>query len=155
MLFRSDRPLVPPLERRGIPARVLGSHAVAESHGYIVRSLGFAIAEPEASEVAAKDRDPEAWKQVWQERAIAAVGSAARLAFVHVLRVDSWGHHKGRGSSEYATAAVEADRIVAQPVATAPMAAPCGPQAESTSRSSRRAARAERLRLARYERRLD
>src|SRR5215470_711623 len=44
IVFRSDRPLVPPLDRRGIPAQVAGSIAIAENHGYIVRSLGFASA---------------------------------------------------------------------------------------------------------------
>ena len=33
IMFRSDRPLVPPLDRKGIPAQVAGSWAVAENHG--------------------------------------------------------------------------------------------------------------------------
>lgn len=120
VMFRSDRPLVPPLDRRGIPPRVLGSHAVAESHGYIVRSLGFAIAEPAAADRPVTDLDPEAWKEQWQASALAAVTSSTRLAFVHVLRVDTWGHRKGGASTEYASAASEADRILAQLYATAP-----------------------------------
>jgi hypothetical protein len=140
VVFRSDRPLVPPLDRRGLPARVLGSHAVAESHGYIVRSLGFQITEPHAAVGSppltsalppealrglampdlAKDLDPEAWKLAWQDRALAAVTSDARLAFVHVLRVDTWGHRKGQDSVEYATAAAQADALLARLVAAAP-----------------------------------
>lgn len=45
VVFRSDRPLVPPLAT-SIPAQVPGSRAVAESHGYIVRSIGFADVKP-------------------------------------------------------------------------------------------------------------
>jgi len=120
VVFRSDRPLVPPLDRRGIPARVPGSIAIAENHGYIVRSLGFAIAEPAATEVASRDRDPDGWAKMWQARAVEAVSSSARLAFVHVLRVDTWGHRKGAASVEYSGAAAESDAILAQLVAAAP-----------------------------------
>ncbi len=120
VMFRSDRPLVPPLDRRGIPARVPGSIAIAEHHGFIVRSLGFAVTEPAAAEVPAKDLDPEAWAQVWQARAVEAVSSGAKLAFVHILRVDYWGHKKGGASPEYATAAAESDAILAQLHAAAP-----------------------------------
>src|SRR5262245_20719184 len=59
IVFRSDRPIVPPLAT-SIPAHVPGSIAIAESHGYIVRSLGFATAEPIAGEAPAKDADPDA-----------------------------------------------------------------------------------------------
>lgn len=120
VVFRSDRPLQPPLDRRGMPARVIGSTAVAEHHGWIVRSLGFAHVEPEVGDKPALDRDPKAWEQAWQARAVAAVTSDTRLAFVHILRVDSWGHRKGSASPEYATAAAESDAILAQLVAAAP-----------------------------------
>lgn len=120
VLFRSDRPLTPPLDRRGIPARVLGSHAVAESHGFIVRSLGFSITEPMAGEQAHRDANSDIWKTLWKEQAIAAVASDTRLAFVHILRVDTWGHRRGHDSMEYAIAAGEADAMLAQLVATAP-----------------------------------
>jgi hypothetical protein len=120
VVFRSDRPLHPALDRRGIPARVLGSTAVAEHHGWIVRSLGFTHVEPEAGGKPELDRDPKAWEQIWQAQALAAVSSDTRLAFVHILRVDSWGHRKGAASKEYANAASEADAILAQLVAAAP-----------------------------------
>jgi hypothetical protein len=120
VMFRSDRPLVPPLDRRGIPARVIGSTAVAEHHGWIARSLGFSHTEPEQGARPELDRDPEPWKQVWQARALAAVSSDTRLAFVHILRVDTWGHRKGQASTEYASAASESDAILAQLVAAAP-----------------------------------
>lgn len=120
VVFRSDRPLQPALDRRGMPARVIGSTAVAEHHGWIVRSLGFAHVEPEVGDKPALDRDPKLWELAWQARAIAAVASDTRLAFVHILRVDSWGHRKGSASPEYAKAAAESDAILAQLVAAAP-----------------------------------
>jgi hypothetical protein len=120
VMFRSDRPLVPPLDRRGIPSHVLGSTAIAENHGWIARSLGFAHTEPEQGAHPELDLDPEPWKEVWQARALAAVASDTRLAFVHILRVDTWGHRKGQASTEYASAASESDAILAQLVAAAP-----------------------------------
>jgi hypothetical protein len=97
------------------------SIAIAESHGYIVRSLGFAVAEPAAADGAPhRDKDAEAWKKAWQARALEAVASPSRLAFVHILRVDTWGHRTGGNSSEYATAATESDAILAQLHAAAP-----------------------------------
>ena len=122
IVFRSARPLVPPLAT-GIPAQVPGSRAVAESHGYIVRSLGFADARPAAldAEHPELDADLETWKQdTWLTAARDAVTSDARLAFVHVLRVDTWGHRKGSGSAEYRQAASEADTIAGELVALAP-----------------------------------
>ena len=120
VVFRSDRPLVPPLAQ-SIPAQVPGSRAIAESHGYIVRSIGFADAEPAADAThAAKDADPAAWRAAWQARAKEAVASDARLAFVHVLRVDDWGHKTGRDSAGYRQAASEADAILAELYAAAP-----------------------------------
>jgi hypothetical protein len=122
IVFRSDRPLLPPLAT-SIPAQVPGSRAVAESHGYIVRSIGFADAKPAAldAEHPAKDANAEAWKTIdWLPAARDAVSSDARLAFVHVLRVDTWGHRKGGDSAEYRTAAGEADAILAELVARAP-----------------------------------
>jgi hypothetical protein len=121
IVFRSDRPLEPPLDERGIPAQVPGSHAVAEHHGYIVRSLGFALAEPAAAaEDPARDADPDAWQMRWQAAAHAAVASTSRLVFVHVLEVDTAGHHHGHGSPEYREAATRADTLLASLVADAP-----------------------------------
>ncbi len=112
VVFRSNRPLEPPLGKKGIPAQVPGSHAVAEYYGYIVRSLGFAIAEPAMDPQAnGKDLSPEEWKSQWQARALDAVKSAAPLVFVHLLRVDTAGHKHGVGV-EYVTAATESDAIV-------------------------------------------
>lgn len=120
VMFRSDRPLVPPLSS-SIPARVPGSVAVAEDHGFIVRSLGFSSALPAGVPGSpAKDLDPEPWKGAWQTTALDAVASDAKLAFVHILRVDTWGHKKGRDSAEYRNAASEADAILATMVAGAP-----------------------------------
>jgi hypothetical protein len=121
IMFRSDRPLEPPLDRQGIPAQVAGSHAVAQDHGYIVRSLGFAQVEPAADPVdTGRDADPEAWKAQWEAHAQAAVASDARLVFVHVLEVDTAGHHHGHDSPEYRDAATHADGVLASLVQTAP-----------------------------------
>jgi hypothetical protein len=121
IVFRSDRPLVPPLDARGIPAQVPGSHAVAEHHGYIVRSLGFAETEPAPDPTnPARDADSEAWQARWQAAAHAAVTSASRLVFVHVLAVDTAGHRHGHDSPEYRDAAAQADTLLASLVADAP-----------------------------------
>jgi hypothetical protein len=120
VVFRSDQPIVPPLAN-SIPARVGGSIAIAESHGYIVRSLGFARSEPAAQEAEpARDADADAWKTRWETQARDAVASDARLVFVHVLRVDVAGHRYGRDSDEYRATAREADAIVGALVAAAP-----------------------------------
>jgi hypothetical protein len=120
IVMRSDRPLVPPLVG-GIPARVPGSIAIAEDHGWIVRSLNFADTRPPADPSdPAKDADPVAWRKSWQARAHDAVVGDARLVFVHILRVDTIGHRVGRASPAYAATAGEADAIVADLVAAAP-----------------------------------
>ena len=110
---RSDRPLVPPLDRRGIPAQIAGSKAVAEDHAWIVRSLGFSSVEP------AKDDDPA---YDFAARAKAAVASDAPLVFVHVLRVDTAGHKFGGASKEYRDIALEADKLLDQLLAADPSA---------------------------------
>ena len=139
IVFRSDRPLVPPLDQRGIPAQVPGSIAIAESHGYIVRSLGFASASPPADPahpardapvhlkpsvveklVVPPDKDELEWSDLWRMRALGDVARDGRLVFVHVLEVDDAGHHFGHDSAEYATAAQNADRTLEQLVAAAP-----------------------------------
>ena len=112
VVFRSNRPLEPPLGTQGIPAQVANSRAVAEYYGYIVRSLGFASAQPAADPKAAgKDLLPEEWKTQWEARALEAVKSDAPLVFVHLLRVDTAGHKHGIGV-EYLKAATESDAIV-------------------------------------------
>jgi hypothetical protein len=116
---RYERPLEPPLA--GIPSQLDDSWAVAEDHGWIVRSLGFARVEPAADPASrVRDAEPEAWRGAWQTHARAAVASPARLAFVHILRVDTAGHHHGGDSPEYRAAAAEADAVLAALVAAAP-----------------------------------
>ena len=117
VVFRSDQPIVPPLAH-SIPRSVPGSLAVAENHGYIVRSIGFSQALPEGS--GAKDNDPKTWATQWEGAALSIVSSQAPLAFVHVLRVDTAGHKKGRDSNEYRNAAREADAVLAKLYTTAP-----------------------------------
>jgi len=113
---RYERPLDPPLV--GIPSQVAGSWAVAEDHGWIVRSLGFAKVEPAPDpRDPVKDADPDAWRATWQDHALTAVASAARLVFVHILRVDTAGHRAGGDSAAYRAAAQEADALLARLVA--------------------------------------
>jgi Type I phosphodiesterase / nucleotide pyrophosphatase len=116
---RNERPLEPPL--RGIPSQVADSWAVAENHGWIARSLGFARVEPAADPANhVHDADPAAWANQWQAHATAAVTSNARLVFVHILRVDTAGHRHGGDSPEYRAAAQSADAILDALVAAAP-----------------------------------
>ncbi|MGE0869793.1 MAG: hypothetical protein AB7P03_14610 [Kofleriaceae bacterium] len=122
VMFHSDRPLDPPLDRRGIPAQVPRSRAIAEHHGWIVRSLGFAQVEPVADPArASADAEPEVWAQLWESRALDAVKGDSPLVFVHILRVDAAGHRDGRGAS-YDKAAREADAILGKLVAADPQA---------------------------------
>jgi len=121
VVFHSERPLDPPLGARGIPAQVASSVAIAESHGYIVRSLGFAHSEPAADpQDPARDVDDDAWRDRWLARASDAVASDAKLVFVHVLRVDTAGHHFGHDAPEYRASALEADGLVGKLHAIAP-----------------------------------
>jgi hypothetical protein len=116
---RYERPLVPAMH--GIPSQVPGSWAVAENHGWIVRSLGFAVTEPAADPAhPVADAAPESWRKLWLARATAAVTSSARLVFVHVLAVDSAGHEHGGDSAEYRAAAAAADQTLAGLVGAAP-----------------------------------
>lgn len=113
VVYRAGRPIAPPLGRHGVPAQIAGSWAIAESSGYIVRSLGFARAEPAADPLKpAKDFTPSVWDVVWRDRAVQAVQSAAPLVFVHILRVDAAGHKHGLGAA-YEQAAYEADALLA------------------------------------------
>lgn len=116
---RYQRPLEPPL--RGIPSQLRDSWVVAEHHGWIARSLGFAATEPAAApDNRIADVDPEGWKTQWKAHARAAVASPSALVFVHVLAVDDAGHAKGGDSAEYRAAAVSADRVLEHLVAAAP-----------------------------------
>ncbi len=115
------RPLDPPLDRRGIPAQIAGSIAIAEDHGWIVRSLGFSTVLPPAGDHPADDAEPAAWKQRWETEASVAVAGSSPMVFVHVLRVDSAGHKFGVGP-HYGRIAVEADAILGRLLAADPSA---------------------------------
>ena len=113
ILYRSGRPLAPPL-LDGIPARVPASIAVAESHPYIVHSLGFAVTRPPLESPL-----PDGWSDAadpagFHAAAIAAIAGDARLAFVHVLRVDTAGHRSGGASLAYRDAAASADQLLGE-----------------------------------------
>ncbi|MFT3692003.1 MAG: alkaline phosphatase family protein [Kofleriaceae bacterium] len=111
IVFRSDTPLEPPLV--GIPSQVAGSWAVAEDHGWIVGSLGFARTDADHGDV-------DAWHREWIQHARDAVASDARLAFVHILRVDTAGHKAGRDSALYTVAAGSADALLGELLARGP-----------------------------------
>ncbi|HUQ02751.1 MAG TPA: alkaline phosphatase family protein [Kofleriaceae bacterium] len=115
VLFHSGKVVKPPLGATAIPAQVPGSIAVAESHPYIVQSLGFADARPPLDK-----KLPEGWATRWIEDAVAAVASPQRLVFVHILRVDTAGHKAGKESAAWRDAAAGADHVLAQLLAAAP-----------------------------------
>jgi hypothetical protein len=107
-------PVTPP--PGAIPAAVPDSIAVAESHAYIIHSLGFARTEPPTP---AKELPP-GWAERWVDVAVAAVAEPARLVFVHILRVDTIGHKHGKRSAEWREAAASSDAILARLVAADP-----------------------------------
>lgn len=92
--------------RGALPPQV-ESIAVAESHPEIVHSFGFRSALPPPDEVRDTWRTTE-----FAAAALAAVGSAAQLAFIHVLRIDEAGHAHGGASPEYAAAARWSDEFL-------------------------------------------
>ena len=92
--------------RGALPPQV-ESIAVAESHPEIVHSFGFRSTLPPEGDVS------EAWRETgFTAAALAAVTSSARLAFVHVLRIDEAGHAHGAASSEYAEATRWSDDLL-------------------------------------------
>lgn len=111
------RPLDPPL--RGIPSQVPSSIAIAEDHGWIVRSLGFASTAPSAGAHPADDLQPAAWAKRWETEARTAIGGPSPLVFIHVLRLDTAGHKFGLGP-HYGRVAAEVDAVLGTLLATAP-----------------------------------
>lgn len=108
--YRIPRLPAPPSD--ALPRRVAGSVAVAESHADIVQSFGFARAEPPAGD-ASVDAPGSAWRREgFPAAARDAVAGAARLAFVHVLRIDEAGHAGGSASPAYAAAVASADALL-------------------------------------------
>lgn len=110
--YRIPRLPEPPAD--ALPRRVPGSVGVAESHASIVHSFGFERAEP-----AADDETVDAAESAWRRdgfpaAALAAVAGPARLAFVHVLRIDEAGHARGSASTQYAEAMAHADDLLAR-----------------------------------------
>jgi hypothetical protein len=102
------KPMEPP---PGIPGDVEGSIAVAETHPYIVHSLGFAETHPSTAKLDAQQK--EAWnEQAFVDAAERAVTSDSKLVLVHVLRADTAGHKHGGDSDEYRRAEKEADQIL-------------------------------------------
>ncbi|MSP61543.1 MAG: hypothetical protein EXR72_14635 [Myxococcales bacterium] len=116
-MFQNSRLVAPP--PGALPGAIPGSRAVAEAHPEIIASFGFTIAEPPVP----PDLEPPAplalsWSAEQFERAAQqAVQSDARLAFVHVLRIDQAGHQAGAGSPSYREAARWSDDLLGRLVA--------------------------------------
>jgi hypothetical protein len=92
--------------RGALPLAVPGSIAIAEEQPFIAASFGFRMSPPGAVDLAAA--------------AQAVVTAPARLAFVHLLRVDKAGHKGRRDSPVFVAAAVWADNLLAGLLAAAP-----------------------------------
>lgn len=118
VLFHSGKPVVPPLAPPAIPPAIPGSIAIAESHPYIVHSLGFADTRPPLDK-----RLPAGWADTWVAEARTAVAGPSPLVFVHILRVDTAGHKFGKRIGAWRTAAAGADAILGQLLAAAPPSA--------------------------------
>ncbi len=86
-----------------LPHRLPGSRAASEDQPFIARSFGFQML---AGDFPAAARE--------------AVSGSARLAFVHVLRVDKAGHRGGSASAAYREAAVWSDDLLGKLLRTAP-----------------------------------
>ncbi len=126
--------LLPP-PAHSIPAQVPDSIAVAESHGKITHSVGFATALPPEP-----DHEPPYWSletrwRPWldfatprgfERTADQVVTGDARLAFVHILRTDSVAHKAGRDSRAFRAAAATADALLGRLVAGEARAHPDG-----------------------------
>lgn len=104
-----------------IPGQVADSRAVSESHQYIAHSFGFAHVLPGDPWAI-----PDEWnlKTSWrswlsggrakgfERAALEAVTSDTRLAFVHILRVDTIAHKRGVHAPEYRSALTWADKLL-------------------------------------------
>jgi hypothetical protein len=111
--YRIARLAAPP--RGALPPQV-DSVAVAESHPEIVHSFGFRGASPPPDAPVT-----DAWRETqFADAALAAVRSDARLAFIHVLRIDEAGHAHGAAGPEYAAAAAWSDKLLATLFAARP-----------------------------------
>jgi len=112
--YHIGRLMAPP--RGALPPQV-ESIAVAESHPEIVHSFGFRTALPADP----TPRISDAWRDTeFAAAALAAVRSSARLAFIHVLRIDEAGHAHGGASPEYAAAAKWSDEFLSTLLAASP-----------------------------------
>jgi hypothetical protein len=117
-----------------IPARV-DSVAVAESHPEIVHSFGFTAAPPLPDRGRHPRTPPEPFADSFPSAATRRVAGPARLAFVHVLRIDDAGHKTGGASPEYAAAATWSDELLATLWSARPgrRAAPGGSSSPTTA----------------------
>lgn len=98
-----------------VAGRVADSVAVVEYYPFIAGSAGFRLVLPTA-EFTGTDRDQ--WVATgFMPAAEAIMASNSRLAFVHILRVDSAGHKNGRVSAEFEQAVRDADLMLGALVA--------------------------------------
>jgi hypothetical protein len=110
LLYRIAPLALPPPD--AVAVQVPGSVAVAEDHPFIAGSFGFEVRSGTAP----------AWPEAAFARAAGeVVAGSARLAFVHVLRVDKAGHRGGSRSEGYRTAARWADGLLRQLLEAAPV----------------------------------
>ncbi len=126
--------LLPP-PANSIPAQVPDSIAVAESHGKITHSTGFATALPLDPNSAPPYWSLEtAWRpwldfatpRGFERAADEAITGDARLAFVHILRTDSVAHKAGRDSRAFRDVAASADALLGHLLADEARAHPDG-----------------------------
>ncbi|MDX2019561.1 MAG: alkaline phosphatase family protein [Deltaproteobacteria bacterium] len=118
VLYRIAALPSPPVD--ALPLAVPDAVAVAESHNEIVRSFGFAKVQAPVGIKAVSEAD-ERWRNVgFAAAARTAIQSEARLAFVHVLRVDEAGHAEGPASDRYAMAVRSADELLHELVSADP-----------------------------------
>jgi hypothetical protein len=120
---RGDNDEVPPPP--GSFAAAARGVAVAEAYGLIARSVGFVeVAPPREADTAETRADPAAvtaWREHgFEQAAVAAVASPARLVMIHVLAVDEAAHAHGRRGAAYDAALARADHVLATIRAAAP-----------------------------------
>ena len=97
------------------------SVAVAESHPEIVHSFGFARALPPDDGRPVEEVVTPGWRAAgFASAAREAIVSPARLAFVHVLRIDEAGHAEGGASLRYGAAVAWSDALLGVLHAAAP-----------------------------------
>jgi hypothetical protein len=109
LLYRIAPLTLPPPD--AVAVRVPGSVAVVEDQPFIAGSFGFEL----------RSGSPPRWAdEGFPPAARESVATAARLVFVHVLRVDKAGHRGGARSEAYRRGARWADGLLGELLKAAP-----------------------------------